>query len=177
MLPRQMIEPRFCFTNPHPDCLKSHCRCRLQAFLPTVQSDAGCCFFSLKDASNRSQPFQLYFSGHLIKLSIINKKLNQLQNLKEKRHHFPWVSGVIQVHAAALRVLLTFLYKLLEVSVPVPINLEMLSNWCYGKMLRWIDREIRLFSHVILLTYVFFFHLNSGKRLAAWIYTDGKWYL
>lgn len=30
--------------------------------------------------------------------------------------------------ATGLRVLLTFLYKLLEVSVPVPINIEVLSN-------------------------------------------------
>lgn len=67
MLPRQMIEPPFYLDNPAPDCQKPHCRCRFQAFMPTVQSDAGRCFFPLKDASNRSQPFQLYFPGHLIK--------------------------------------------------------------------------------------------------------------
>lgn len=67
MLPRQMIEPPFYLDNPAPDCHKPHCRCRFQAFMPTVQSDAGRCFFPLKDASNRSQPFQLYFPGHLIK--------------------------------------------------------------------------------------------------------------
>lgn len=73
--------------------------------------------------------FNFISQGILSNLSIINKKQNQLKEIKGfKKKEAPPPMSFWGWFATGLRVLLTFLYKLLEVSVPVPINIEVLSN-------------------------------------------------